>query len=459
MRRSVVSALAALLLMAAAAATPASAERIVLGHGDDSFLAPFAGPALAGESVVMGDLASPQRVLLETPGQAPRTLATLPAPPFPVVFAAVSASSTRWAAVFVAEESRSHGPETSIEIVDGAIAGGPTRTACVADQLAFWLSVSGDVAAEAACPDFAGHHFGGFSLTDLSSPGAGSQRIDGRSPSLAGRYVAYAVPRGPAPDSVDVVVYDRVAGQELYRVAKAAGRDLGSGDPFAVQDDGTLVVVATDDSCRAAGGAARTFVFSADQPSGRALPFCSSMFTPLRIAAGRVLFNNVPLAGSPLPAGLALTDLAGNARLVATRAAGWDLSTDRVAWLEHDCDGYAVFTDDPARQGPELGDRKGRCTVSLVGRGHLHGRSLRFRVRCPKGCDGALGVGGGNPLRFGKNAAPLTNAPGVVQVLVHLSRNKARLALRRRRLSVDFRIFGGPATGASTTATLHIARG
>jgi hypothetical protein len=450
MRRSVAAALAALLLVAAVVATPASADRIALGHGDDAFHTPFAGPALAGESVVMVDLASQPRVLLETPGQAPRRLATLPALPFPVVFAAVSASSTRWAALFVSEESRSHGPETIFEIVDGAIAGGPTRTACVTDQLADWLSVSGDVAAEAACPDRAGNQFGGFSLTDLSSPGAGSQRIAGESPSLAGRYVAYAVPRGPA-DAVDVVVYDRVAGQEHYRVGKAAGRDLESGDPFAVQDDGTLVV-----SPR--GGPCGIFVFSADQPSGRALPFCASGDT-LRIAGGRVLFQDFPLAGSSLPAGLALTDLAGNARLVATRAAAWDLSADRVAWLEHDCDGYAVFTDDPARQGPELGDRTGRCTVSLAGRGHLHGRSLRFRVRCPKGCDGALGVGGADALRNGKNAAPLTHAPGVVQVLVHLDRNKTRLALRRRRLSVHFSIFGGPATKAYTTATLHIARG
>src|SRR3954465_10341188 len=193
---------------------------------------------------------------------------------------------------------------------------------------------------------------------------------------IAGRYVAAEVATTEA-----VVVYDRVARRELFRIGDRPA-DRGA---FALADDGTLVLVPA-----AGGSCPHVSSYTPAEPFAHPLPqrACSPV---LAVSDGRTLLDGLQ--------GLTVSELGGWPQVVAAKSAvdAWDLDAGRVVYRDSTCTGagnrLVISTLHELRSGGFL--RPDTCPIHFARPRPVVERSggaLAVRVACPRGCVALLKV-------------------------------------------------------------------
>ena len=207
---------------------------------------------------------------------------------------------------------------------------------------------------------------------------------------VAGRYVA-------AQRASTIRVYDRTSGGETFRVTTG-----GPGRSFDIAADGTLAVV------DGAGGSCTVRVFSTSDRTGRPLP-AESACGPIRLAGGRALFvrrsgadreqlvatdlegGDVRIVSPPLLSG-ALANTAPRGALSMPED-GFDFDGKRFAYFAPGCvNPRLVVGPLPAAGAPE--PAVGDCPLTLSGGDLAVDASGSFTppVSCPRGCLAAATV-------------------------------------------------------------------
>ena len=247
---------------------------------------------------------------------------------------------------------------------------------------------AGDSIAHVPCDD------GGLEVRDFS-PAPVAQRIPtgpyATAARIAGRFVAWIEGGDGVWDldvrDGDVVVYDRVALREAYRLPKAAlGRGIQTLD---LQDDGKVAFAYGAADGNAVGWA------SPEEPSVHRLPLPRGDVYEVRIAGGRIgllrgegVNFDVPLAS------VEVADLAGSVRTVARGAQDYvglesfDFDGRRAAWYSRGCTGARIETravdDPPLTFRPRSG-----CPLRLDPKPTRRPRLVKFRyVRLFADCTG-----------------------------------------------------------------------
>jgi hypothetical protein len=352
-------------------------------------------PALSGEQVVWADRSTdatavtvksatpgaPARavhsVRVEGPASTRRLMPALSASPSRVLFSSHAYDFQAFGVVPLYAERYLGPPSGPLERI----------IRCPGEATAFRSAdVSGDAYAYRQCDDGAGH----VEIRDASGAPASPPRSVGNGgygARIAGRYVAWL--DGPfgtdgRVNEADIVVFDRVAGSELYRVPKA--EVPGQIHALDVQDDGK-VAFAFDPDAAASGERVRVAWASPQEPRVHVLPLDAMDSYDVRIHGDTIAFQRGRRAVAVVPrAEIGVTDLAGDVRIVARGAdaepfqGAFDYDGTRLVWRALGCGRWRLIVHaavDPARK-PD----RGRCPLRFRARPSLSAS----RVKLPIGC-------------------------------------------------------------------------
>lgn len=291
------------------------------------------------------------------------------------------------------------------------------------------------------CDEAAGH----VEIRDAAAAPLSPARSVGRggySVRIAGRYVAWLdTPHevSGCPGDFELVVYDRVADAEVYRVpnAEMAGR-VNSLD---VQEDGKAVIVFEPGPC----SPIEVAWISPQEPYLHRLPLERRDHYQVKMANDQIAFQrgDQVLADSVPDAEVGISDLAGNVRIVARHTDvfrgvdSFDFDGERLAWREFGCEERRVVI----RRADKPGEAPGggtNCRARLLRRPVVSGRGV---AELWFGC-GAFSKPCGFQAelrRPGRNGAPVGRTPDSYPpnpVRVKLRRAAWRLLKRRGSLRV-----------------------
>jgi hypothetical protein len=200
---------------------------------------------------------------------------------------------------------------------------------------------------------------------------------------IAGRYVAWVDNRfanftGGLPD---VVVYDRVADTEVFRIP--AERIKGEIRRLDLQDDGTLAIVyqpRPTDQGVVVGWA------SPAAPSLHRLPLPPMDLYDVRIAANRIAFQR-GRGDSLIPnAEIGITDLRGNSRVLVRGSDAYlfgesfDYDGQRLLWRRVGCARVELIVQETTSRTRDGLPR--RCRLEVSGPVRADGRTVRLPVEC-----------------------------------------------------------------------------
>jgi hypothetical protein len=414
------------LALAAAILTPsaAAARNVVIPvpiAQPGGFLQ-LVGPRLAGSSIVWAEQNSRGGIDVRRAGSTGtvRPVASLPRPGR-LVALVLEASPRR-----VGLSELACGPDCSREITADRVLEGP-----LAGPLAHVIGCSPDsipcgnamncvvppavdvwehaVAIGSTCgtPSFVRDHSGGSGYTDTTLPGVEGARI-------AGRYLIWreSLPSGKS----DLVVYDRTAGHEAYRIAA----------PFAdvdIQEDGKVAFTIPEPG---ESGRARIAWASLDEPVAHVVGTARG-YPSLLIASDRIAVRDGP-AASRQP--LKVLTLSGQVQARALDEApigSFDFDGARLAWASQPCADAHVLAWDLSQPRPPAAPR-GACPAAMVDQARLAIRTDRrtaLWMRCaPRGALGCMGK-----LRLLADAGTARYLIASVSYHVHPGK-RARLSLR-----------------------------
>jgi hypothetical protein len=196
------------------------------------------------------------------------------------------------------------------------------------------IDVSGDLVAFVRCDNT-------LELRDLSGGGA-TQVVgrDVRGVRLAGRYVAWLEDdRSSPPSRAELVVYDRQAGAEAYRVPAASPASaLGS---FSLQADGK-VALSFDPDPNDTNARSVVAWASPSRSSVHRLPLPRRYGYSLRLRNDELVFSRSSRDGNHEQLGV--TGLSGHARLILRRSSGRGIDFDgrHIAYPIRDCRRWTV---------------------------------------------------------------------------------------------------------------------
>jgi len=370
---------------------------------------PVAGPVFAGDAVLFGarDPRNALEIRAWTAGQDPRALAGFPAraaDDWSSEALELAGSSTRLAySLAITAPSGEGATQTSFVAASAPLTSSASPlealVTCGPDLATVRrpIAVSEDAVAYApgACRAFEDGTTPEVVVRDLA-PGAADPTLtiklgaqeSVQALALAGRYVAWATVR-------TVVVYDRVARREVYRV----GGQLSTPSPeLGLQPDGTVATAALVSSSPAGGDLSCVVRWaSPTSPTWHVAATARSCGTTLALAGDRIAF--LRYGGRLLSSGaeLVLVGLAGSERTVARFSAGHPLAGAiafdgaRVAWARVDCGSVTLQVEDVA--DPPAGAVTSRCGAPRVAPRSLRLRpdgSVALTLSCAGGCNGQV---------------------------------------------------------------------
>ncbi|MFL5893592.1 MAG: hypothetical protein ACJ76Z_00600 [Thermoleophilaceae bacterium] len=351
---------------------------------------PLAGPAFAGDRLAWAERVGTKaiRFLTAAPGRAPRVVDVWNAPtaspysPAPEIDTRLSASATR-----LVIERRVVSPEFQFSVVAGPLKGPFRPVALCGEHPMRGIDVSGEAAIGREAP---GCH--GAAVLDLATGQRTSLPGAERSARIAGRYAAWFT--DPVlQDSeyrADVVVWDWVANEELYRLpAMAFPSRLRS---LSVQADGKVAVVYEDTPRNGHQIAERVGWASPPEPYLHELPLPvgDGSYYAVRLVGDQIVY----LSGRPFypenavqAATIGLIDLAGQSRTLGYPAYGridadnFDFDGERVAWVRVGCRG-AVIVDQSLADPPQIGKPRSGCRLQLARPLAVTGDDLLLGIAC-----------------------------------------------------------------------------
>ena len=196
-------------------------------------------------------------------------------------------------------------------------------------------------------------------LRDLAAPGVAPRMLaaSGTDVRIAGPYVAWRTPEA-------IVVYDRVAGFEAYRVDLIHTPLPGPVIAYDLQRDGKLAIGMSDPRNSSVSHLAWT---ARDAPAPRVVPPLRGRLSFLRAASDRVAVQTV---GAGAQFDLLLVDLGGSTRSVARiepAGGGIDFDGTRLAWAGRACSAPILHVRDVSEPGVTE-DRTTHCPVEVSGR-------------------------------------------------------------------------------------------
>jgi len=299
---------------------------------------------------------------------------------------------------------------------------------CPGEEAAFRsVDVSGQAYAYRQCDDQGGHvEIRDEAAVPMSPPrSVGSEAFGVR---IAGRYVAWLdgalyTLRETDNDS-DIVVYDRVADAEVYRLppTEVPGRVHG----LDVQDDGKIAIAFRTERNGVGLGWA-----SPDEPYLHLLPLPARRGYGVRMADDEIAFQTGASRDSFIQhAKVAITDLAGNVRVVARRTEAaeflesFDYDGERFVWREFGCEERRLVVWDAGAPGMARGGGK-QCPLRLLRRPRVRRAATVLRIGC-----GAFVT----PCRFGVTLRARRDGTRVGHVIWRKNPVKVPLNRRARRL-------------------------
>lgn len=383
-----IATLVAVVVLAPAAA---DAKSISIGRG------PIGGPALGGDGVAWVERRPDgAEVRVARFGGPARRLQLLDESESRVGFTPMEASSSR---LLLAPHRLKGTPPTryvaGTDVFTGAW-GEPlsqVRPRCDAGGDTFIPSadVDGDRVAYLRCPPDPVPP--GYTRTaiveDFSTDPPRSQTVEnaGFGLRLAGRYLAWLALAQSARPSYDVVVYDRVAGKQVYRIpARALKRGVQSLD---LQGDGKLAVAFEVVPRGYDRAVARVAWASPAAPKLHVLRLPDSASYSVRIANNTIGFERgLSYFGEFSHANVGITTLAGRFRTIARNGVAaekfytFDYDGRRIAWLSYGCSTARIeYLDATAPSGPGL-NRRG-CRLTFVRPPSIvDGKALKVDVDC-----------------------------------------------------------------------------
>lgn len=276
-------------------------------------------------------------------------------------------------------------------------------------------------------------------------------------PRLAGRYAAWI-------SNLDVVVYDRLARAELYRLDNVAEPELSSlsFESLDVQEDGKVAFVFTSSTGVQVGWA------SPSEPFVHRLPLPDDDFYTVKLVGDLIAFLRTG-GGIPSARGaLGTVDLDGRSRILV-RPVEADLSGEtfdfdgpRLAWIERTCAGARIQVSALAELAarPRLkGPRSCRLRLSRRPRTINRGATLVLRFGCAgfeRRCSSrnvsvrtarSYRVGGVRVKRGASIAGSRRGSSGGTPLRLDVSRVGRRLLRERKELKVVVRArVGDPLT-------------
>jgi hypothetical protein len=217
---------------------------------------------------------------------------------------------------------------------------------------------------------------------------------------LAGRHVAYMVAPDETPATSperQVVVYDWVAGSEVYRARASEAfpfESAGSQAAFDLQADGKVAVLAPPQTARPDPNRAcyddfAVAWFSPAEPTPHVLPVAACR-PYVAIEGDRIAFaRGTGSVGSRIVvsdlAGSSVADVASFPQHRMSQA--WDFDGARVGFSKQDCHSDRIFTEAIAPVAPASFEVPS-CPVRIAsdaGRIDAAGR-VAVRYSCPRGC-------------------------------------------------------------------------
>jgi hypothetical protein len=332
------------VVLAAALAAPAGAA-VPDGIPTEE---PVAGPVLSGSRALW---VVPTRnygfeLRAARTGERPATLFAAAPRPDGILTPAIAASPERWILTHASGSRGSRfGTRFEARTVLTALDGAPAETldeGCglsgVPDTPREAADVDGNTVVFPRC-DESGRH--AAVVRDYSGPSVVEQAIPGARTAglrIAGRYVAWLDGlHSGAERAADVVVYDRLAGLEAYRLTRAAiGGDVHSLD---LQSDGKVAF------SHSAPGGWKVAWASPAEPRVHALPLAPRERYDVRIANDRIAYmtGDQPGAGVLSLGEVGVSGLDGPARRIGNLAEGSvftddvDFDGERIAWWSYRC--------------------------------------------------------------------------------------------------------------------------
>jgi hypothetical protein len=332
----------------------------------------FAGPALAGNSVVVGSYPPNHTidVLSASPGAPPKRPLHVTTPNSSPVFSASGDTIL----------ARVNNESGATDLYRGPLAGPLTKVESCGQNVNLVFPPAPAIDADLSAWSASGCVRDRIRM----QLGAVSRTVDADGfvygLAAAGRYVAWT----SNSTSRRLTVYDVQAGQTAYTVP------IMPADRLDVQADGTVALAQLDlaanrSACH--GPPSRITYFTVAQPVAHTVPV-SSCFDTVKIAANRIGFSEHLGSGGNR---LALTNLAGTqvqpvARIDAEPSTFPDFDYDgtHVAWTQVRCRDEVVLRRDASDTSAE--DPPVTCPVR-VGRPQLNrDGTLHLAVSCPKGC-------------------------------------------------------------------------
>lgn len=425
------------------------------------------GPRLAGSSIVWG--VSDRRGSLEVRRAAAtgtvRSVATLPARGVSSHFD-LEASKHRVAVSQLSQECNYDCHYSGVHTVVGRVVEGPLSgplahlSGCSPDSfpceahLECYLQPSIDVwehavAAGSTCgaPALVRDHSGGSGPTDSSLPVVYAVR-------MAGRYVAWPESPPAVSGTTDLVVYDRVADHEAYRLTETVAA-------FDVQEDGKVAFTKVE---QGDGHHAAIAWASQAEPTAHVIGAATG-YPEIRMAADRVAVSS---AVAPDSRDFRVLTLAGEETAhTVTEAAigGFDFDGSRLASASRPCADALVLAWDLTKADAPAPPR-GACPAATVDQARLAiGKDRRTAVwlRCTSrrstlGCGGKLRLlARGRQSRAGTPAARYLLA----SVFYHVQPgNRTRLRLRLGPAATRFlALHRGASVRATSIAFSRAERG
>jgi hypothetical protein len=216
---------------------------------------------------------------------------------------------------------------------------------------------------------------GGSGHTDLTLPPL-------RGVAIAGRYLAWRESPGPVSGKSDLVVYDRLAGHEAYRVTAPFAE-------FDLQEDGKVAFALPEPG---ESGRATVAWASADQPTPHVVG-AGAWYPSVQMAADRIGVADGRAAGGGLRV-LTLTGQVQARTVPEARVVGVSFDAARLAWASQPCADVHLLAWDLTKPRPPVVPR-GACPAATVDQGRLavgSDRRTALWVRCA--LRGALGCAG-----------------------------------------------------------------
>lgn len=351
-----------------------------------------ATPVLAGDRVLWTEDLSAERLDLwsATPGKQPRRVQRIAFPPTNGGYVTASLAASSSFALLTANvhelTSSSGVVPTTFRYFGGPPAGpleqfaGCGRSEFAIDRPA--ADVSGQAYVYRQCDGEDGHvEIRDTAAQPLSPPhGVGRGGVEAR---IAGRFVAWLDgPYGDVPGSAyDVVVYDRAAGAELYRIARTEIRNVLSLD---VQDDGKLAFVLGGERTdrRVEVGWA-----SPEEPRVHLTPLPPRSSYSVRMARDRIAYQGGGSPPATQNAEIGLVDLGGAVTVIARRTAApggtdsFDYDGGRLVWRELGCKRWRLVIQDATDPGNSPGNAQ-TCPLRLSRRPFVRSGVATLRFHC-----------------------------------------------------------------------------